>query len=102
MKPYSSQFAGIIPAGTSIQNARSSRLGDTFNLPGSSGDGYHLNDKGDYLASLTWYAVITGKSAKTMTYYGKNGEYKADFNILAEAVDNAVAKWDDVTQSSYK
>ena len=105
LKPYNSYFAGVIPAGTSIQNARSSRLGDTFNMPGNNdpkADGYHLNDKGDYVASLTWYAVITGKSAKTVTYYGKNGEYKADFAILAEAVDNAVAKWDDVTPSSYK
>ena len=105
LKPYNNYFAGVIPAGTSIQNARSSRLGDTFNMPGNNdpkADGYHLNDKGDYVASLTWYAVITGKSAKTVTYYGDNNQYKADFAILAEAVDNAVAKWDDVTPSSYQ
>ena len=29
-------------------------------------------------------------------------KYKGDFAILAEAVDNAVAKWDGVTESSYK
>ena len=102
LKPYGNSFAGVIPAGTSIQNARSSRLGDTFNMPGNNdpkADGYHLNDKGDYLAALTWYAVITGKSAKTATYHG---DYDAEFPILAEAVDNAIAKWDGVTESSYK
>ena len=96
------KFAGVIPAGTSIQNARTSKLGDTFNMPGNNdpkADGYHLNDKGDYVAALTWYAVITGKSATTASYHA---DYDADFAILAEAVDNAVAKWDDVTESSYK
>ena len=109
LDPYGSKFAGVIPAGTAVQNARTSRLGDTFNEPGGwkienkqEADGYHLNDKGDYLAALTWYAVITGKSAKTATYYGKGDAYKADFAIFAEAVDNALAKWDGVTESSYK
>ena len=106
LDPYGSKFAGVIPAGTAVQNARSSRLGDTFNEPGGwkienkqEADGYHLNNKGDYLAALTWYAVITGKSAKTATY---KGGFDAEFDILAEAVDNALAKWDGVTESSYK
>ncbi len=106
LNAHPNKFAGVIPAGTSIQNARSSKLGDVFNMPGGweienkkEKDGYHLNDMGDYVAALTWYAVITGKSAKTATYHAA---YDAEFAILAEAVDNAVAKWDDVTQSSYK
>ena len=106
LDPYGSKFAGVIPAGTAVQNARSSRLGDTFNEPGGwkienkqEADDYHLNNKGDYLAALTWYAVITGKSAKTATY---KGGFDAEFDILAEAVDNALAKWDGVTESSYK
>jgi len=98
--PYGGKFAGIIPAGTSIQNARSSKLGDTFNMPGGPDqDGYHLNDKGDYVAALTWCTVISGKSAKTAWCPDK---YKDDFAILAEAVDNAVKTPYDVTQSSYK
>ena len=96
------KFKTVIPAGTAIQNARSSRLGDVFNMPGNydkDGDGYHLNDRGDYVAALTWCTVISGKSAKTAWCPDK---YKDEFAILAEAVDNAVAKWDDVTESSYK
>ena len=96
------KFAGIIPAGTSIQNARSSKLGDVFNMPGnydSNADGYHLNDRGDFVAALTWYSVITGKSAKTAVC---PDTYKADFKIFSEAVDNAIKKPYEVTQSSYK
>ena len=49
---------GIIPAGTAIQNLRQTSIGDTL-----TADGYHLNDlHGDYTASLTWYAAITGES----------------------------------------
>ena len=106
LDPYGNKFAGIIPAGTAVQNARTSKLGDTFNMPGGwvienkqERDGYHLNDKGDYLAALTWFAVITGKSAKTATY---KGGFDAEFEILAESVDNAIKTWDDVTQSKFK
>src|SRR5690606_11827235 len=49
-------FKYIIPAGTAIQNARSSSLGDTFNR-----DGYHLNlDYGRFTAACTWYERIFG------------------------------------------
>ena len=100
MDPHGKKFAGIIPAGTSVQNARTSKLGDTFNMPGGvDKDGYHLNDKGDYLAALTWFSVITGKSAKSATY---KGGFDAEFEILAESVDNAIKTWDDVTQSKFK
>lgn len=96
------KFGGLIPAGTSIQNARSSRLGDVFNMPGEydpKKDGYHLNDRGDYVAALTWYSVLTGKSAKTAWCPDK---YKDDFDIFAEAVDAAVKSPYSITQSSYK
>lgn len=100
------QFAGIIPAGTSIQNARSSKLGDTFNMPGgyeadgkTAKDGYHLNDKGDCVAALTWYSVLTGKKASTAAC---PAEWKSEWKIMTEAVDAAVKKPYEVTQSSYK
>ena len=49
---------GVIPSGTAIQNLRQTSIGDTL-----TADGYHLNDlHGDYTASLTWYAAITGES----------------------------------------
>ncbi len=96
------KFAGIIPAGTSIQNARSSKLGDVFNMPGnydSNADGYHLNDRGDLVAALTWYSVLTGKSAATAAC--PNG-YEDDFAIFTEAVDAAIKSPYTVTQSTHK
>ena len=99
-------FAGIIPAGTAIQNARSSKLGDVFNMPGgyeadnrTAKDGYHLNDRGDLVAALTWYSVLTGKKASTAKC---PDEWKSEWKIFTEAVDNAVKKPYQVTQSSYK
>ena len=55
----------IIPAGTAVQNGRTSYLGDSFNR-----DGYHLDlQHGRYTASLTWYAKIWGKSPDAVTYH---------------------------------
>ena len=55
---------GVIPAGTAIQNLRQTSIGDTL-----TADGYHLNDQhGDYTASLTWYAAITGESLDLVDY----------------------------------
>ena len=94
---------GVIPCITSIQNARTSWMGDTFNEPGENDpnkDGYHLNDKGDLVAAMTWVAYFSGKKAMDFKIGCKytDAEYKA----FAEAVDNAIAKWDSVTESSYK
>jgi len=50
-------FVAVIPAGTAIQNARTSRWGDAI-----TADGYHLNDLGKLTASYMWYATLTGKS----------------------------------------
>ena len=88
-------FLGIIPSGTSIQNLRTSTLGDTL-----TADGYHLKDSyGDYTASLTWYCTFTGESAYSMFYCPSSvGDH---FHEIAEAVDNAVKKPYEVTESKY-
>ena len=92
---------GVIPCITSIQNVRTSWMGDTFNEPGGNvnADGYHLNDKGDLVAAMTWVAYFTGKSAtefKISTKY-TDEQYAA----FAEAVDNAMKKPLQITTSSY-
>ena len=47
-----------LPAGTAIQNARTSSVGDNFNR-----DGYHLQlVYGRYTAACTWFEAITRKS----------------------------------------
>jgi len=47
----------IVPAGTAIQNGRTSDIKDNFNR-----DGYHLNKMGMYTASCTWFEKIFDES----------------------------------------
>ena len=75
---------GIIPCGTAIQNLRTSSLGDTV-----TADGYHLQDTyGDYTAALTWYCLLTGQKADTMTY--RPASIVDHFDEIAQSVDNAI------------
>ena len=95
----------IIPCGTSIQNGRTSFIGDNFNeLDATQGgsDGYHLNTKyGDYTAALTWYCHYSGDDAYVMSnYVGQLTD--AEFDAIAEAVNNAINTWDEVTESTHK
>jgi hypothetical protein len=54
----------FVPAGTAIQNGRTSSLGDTF-----CRDGYHLElNYGRYTASCTWYETLFNKSVVGNTY----------------------------------
>ncbi|NRD18629.1 DUF4886 domain-containing protein [Winogradskyella eckloniae] len=53
----------VIPAGTAIQNGRTSFLGDGFTR-----DGYHLNDLGQYVASCTWFEMLFGESVIGNSY----------------------------------
>ncbi len=93
----------IIPSATAIQNARSSFMGDTFNMPDATqggNDGYHLNDRGDYVAALTWYCHYSGDNANIMAGY--TGVLSTtEFLAVAEAVNNAIDIPYAVTQSTH-
>ena len=55
----------LIPSGTAIQNARGTKLGDTFNR-----DGYHLDyNIGRYTAACTWLEALFHKKAYHMSYH---------------------------------
>ena len=93
---------GVIPCITSVQNARTSFMGDTFNepvVPGTQGDGYHLNDKGDLVAAMTWVAYFSGKDAASFKISTKYSD--AEYDAIVEAVNNAIKTPWAVTQSSY-
>ena len=58
---------GVIPAGTSIQNMRTSSKITAASL--CEGDGYHLSaNYGDYIAALTWYAYLSGDDISYLAY----------------------------------
>ena len=80
-------FKYIIPAGTAIQNARTSSMGDTFTR-----DGYHLQlDYGRFTAACTWYEKIFGEDVRKNSYKPeKVTELQA--KIAKEAAHKAVKK----------
>lgn len=89
-------FEYIIPAGTAIQNMRTSYIGDNLTR-----DGYHLSiPMGRYIAALTWFKTLTGWSIDNIEYTPA-GLDKNDLNAIKEAVNNACKKPFDITASSY-
>ena len=94
-KVASNQYiSAIIPNGTAIQNARTSRLGDTL-----SRDGLHLSyGTGRYIAGLTFIQVLTGLDI-TEVEFTPNGVDQSTKEICIESVKNAVASPYVVTNS---
>ena len=92
-------IAGVIPCGTTIQNLRTSYLGDTLTR-----DGFHLSfDYGRYVTALTWFAELTGGDAEKINWVPENCAYvKEDIAVMREAVSNAIKDPYMVTESSYK
>lgn len=91
------EITRILPAGTAIQNLRTSYLGDTLTR-----DGYHLSyDLGRYTAGLTWVCSITGISPYEINWVPSSYAAIADdLDAIQEAVANAVSTMFSVTQSS--
>lgn len=90
------RFAFVIPAGTAIQNARTSFMGDTLTR-----DGFHLDKQiGRYIAGLAWYAAITHAPIEDITFNPSKMTISEDMLAAAkEAAENAVAAPYEVTQS---
>ena len=89
---------GVIPAGTAIQNLRTSVLGDTLTR-----DGFHMSEGiGRYTVGLTWYAYLSGKSASTVDYVPSafKDEITPYLDLIYAAVDAAIANPYEVTDLS--
>ncbi|SFT10372.1 protein of unknown function [Sphingobacterium wenxiniae] len=83
----SRDFKFIIPAGTAIQNARTSSIGDTYTR-----DGYHLHlDYGRFTAACTWYEKLFGEDVRKNPY---KPEQVTDLQakIAKEAAHKAIKK----------
>ncbi len=82
-------FAVCVSNATSIQNARTSFLGDTLNRE----DGYHLKEGvARYIAALTYYVAITGDSVDRLTYNpAPDLITDAMMAVAHESVKNAIA-----------
>jgi hypothetical protein len=88
---------GVIPVGTTVQNLRASKLGDTLNR-----DSLHLSGGiGRYTAAMTWLAALTGADVdKILWTPSKYSEVAADLPLVKEAVKNAIKTPYSVTQSA--
>ena len=89
---------GLIPSGTTIQNMRTSYLGDTLTR-----DGTHLSqDYGRYAAGLTWMKAITGISPSEVDWVPTSYSYLSEHkNMIDEAVNSAIETPFAVTNSTY-
>ena len=93
-------FSAIIPAGTVVQNVRTSYIGDTL-----TSDGYHLNTMGEFLGGYMWYVTFTGKpltELKLTKIPGNISLTEENQALFLEAINNALANPFEVTESSYK
>jgi len=81
----------VIPAGTAIQNGRTSYLGDGFTR-----DGFHLNDLGKYTAALTWFEEMFDESAVGNTYV-PDGIGDFDIELAQNAAHAAVESPNEIT-----
>ena len=88
------EIVGVIPSGTTIQNLRTSYLGDTLNR-----DGYHLTlDIGRYAVALTWASVLTGESIDGVSWIpSKYPEVGEHLDLIKQAVKCAIDCPYDVT-----
>lgn len=77
----------IVPAGTAIQNARTSSIGDHFTR-----DGYHLQlGYGRFTAACTWYEKLFNADVRKNPYKPE-AISDAEAAIAKEAAHNAVKK----------
>ncbi len=89
-------LAFVIPAGTAVQNSRTSLLGDT-----TTRDGYHMSkDYGRYLLGLMWFKELTGLPIDGITY-APSGVDSLEMSIAIESVNNAYKTPLSVTNSSF-
>lgn len=80
-------FKHLIPAGTAIQNARTSSLGDTFTR-----DGYHLQlTYGRFTAACTWFEKLFGIDVRNNSYLPE-GISEVEAQIAKSAAHQAVMK----------
>lgn len=85
------QIDMVIPAGTAIQNGRTSFVGDDF-----CRDGYHLSiPLGRYTAACTWFEKITGESVTGTSY--KPDITDAEKLVAQHAAHYAVSKPNEIT-----
>lgn len=88
-------FAGIIPAGTTVQNYRGKDTDNDY-IEGLyiTTDGYHLRPISQIAVSMTWLRTLTGLSLDSITCRSHNDlssvvRYEFEVKQLCQAAENA-------------
>lgn len=89
------KFDFIVPAGTAIQNARTSYLADSL-----TSDGYHLEDLGEFIAGITLILEITNWDMDDMNYDLIPQKFIPYLDVVKESVVNALEKPFEVSAST--
>lgn len=93
----SDAFSIVIPAGTAIQNTRTSYYGDTLTR-----DGYHLSELGRFIAGYTWFASLTGRELSELKCKPPALTLsESDAEVILESVTNAKKTLFGVTPSKF-
>ena len=99
------EFALISPAGTAIQNGRTSYIGDDYlgdsetTLNEWNRDGAHLSVyEGRFASSLSMFCTLTGYTPSEISYLPPNVDNK-EGEVIRESVTNALANPFAVTNS---
>ena len=87
------EFDFVIPSGTTVQNLRTSFVGDTLTR-----DGYHLSTLDRYAAGLTWYKMITGNEIDGISYVPSTSITESQISAVKESVNNAIGNPYEITQ----
>ena len=81
--------AGIIPTGTTVQNARTSYLGEEVLM-----DDIHLSSMGKFMAACTWYEALFNEN----TSYEPSDFTSFDCQLAHEAAHDAIVAPEVVTE----
>lgn len=89
----------IVPMGTAVMNARTSRLKNNVH---NKDDGSHLSeDVGYYVGAITWFIHLTGLSPYDFNYKISAANINQNIDVFVECAENAIKNPYKITQSYY-
>ncbi len=92
----SNKFVSVVPVGTAVMNARTSRLKTQVHQE----DGSHLSeDVGYYVGAFTWFMHITGMSPYDFGYRIPNPSINENIDVFIECAQNAIDDPYQITRS---
>lgn len=94
----SQRIKGIVPVGTAVMNARTSKLKNMVHQD----DGSHLSEGiGYFVGAYTWCGYLTGMPLYDINLFGVSVDVSSNIDVIRESAQNALDKPYEITQSYY-